>query len=116
MENYNIKIDLKKLKEVSYVKIKGRPCVLIPTDVNPELFVGQKGIYLNLAAFALRNPSQFGDTHLVKSSPDKATVDAMTDDQRADIPILGNMRPIKPAEMEADTINPADIDGDLPEA
>lgn len=116
MENYNIKIDIKKLKEVSYVKIKGRPCVLIPTDVNPELFVGQKGIYLNLAAFALRNPSQFGDTHLVKSSPDKATVDAMTDDQRADIPILGNMRPIKRAQMEADTINPADIDGDLPEA
>ena len=57
MENYNIKIDIKKLKEVSYVKIKGRTCVLIPTDVNPELFVGQKGIYLNLAAFALRNPS-----------------------------------------------------------
>ena len=52
----------------------------------------------------------------MKSSPDKATVDAMTDDQRADIPILGNMRPIKPAQMEADTINPADIDGDLPEA
>ena len=116
MENYNIKIDLKRLKEVSYVKIKGRPCVLIPTDTNPELFVGQKGIYLNLAAFALRNSSQFGDTHLVKSSPDKATVDAMTEEQRAGIPILGNMRPMKPAQMEAGTINESDIDGDLPEA
>ena len=116
MENYNIKIDIKKMKDVAFAKIKGRPCVIIPTDVNPELYVGAKGIYLNLVAFGLRTPSQFGDTHLVKSSPDKATVDAMTDDQRADIPILGNMRPIKPAQMEADTINPADIDGDLPEA
>ena len=116
MENYNIKIDIKKLKEVSYVKIKGRPCVLIPTDVNPELFVGQKGIYLNLAAFALRNPSQFGDTHLVKSSPDKAAVDAMSEDERKAIPILGNMRPMKATQMEAVAINDSEVDDDLPDA
>lgn len=116
MENYNIKIDIKKMKDVAFAKIKGRPCVIIPTDVNPELYVGAKGIYLNLVAFSLRTPSQFGDTHLVKSSPDKAAVDAMSEDERKAIPILGNMRPMKAAQMDAMTINDSDVDGDLPEA
>lgn len=116
MENYNIKIDVRKLNDVSYVKIKGRPCVVIPTDTNPEIFVGQKGIYLNLAAFTLREPSRFGDTHLVKSSPDKTVVDAMTEEQRKAIPIIGNMRPMKAVQMVAGTIDDSDIDEDLPEA
>lgn len=112
MSNYNIRIDLKKMKDVIFAKIDGRKCVVIPVDVNPEIFVGEKGIYLSLSAIELRSPSQFGDTHIVKPLLDKKAYEAMSEEQRKNQPILGNMRERRASEMAASDIPAASIDTD----
>lgn len=112
MENFSIRLDLLKFRGAKLVTAQGRRGVFIPTDVNPSIFVGGKCVYLNLSAIELREPSRFGDTHLVKGNIDKKTFDAMTEDERRSQPILGNLRPLRAPEMAA---QPVSFDDDLPE-
>lgn len=121
MSSYAIKLDLKKLNRTGLVNVKGRRCILIPVDDNKEIFVGEKGIYLNLNCIELKAPSQFGDTHLVKGNLDRDAYNALTDEERKALPILGNARPFerKQSEQPGVTIADADIapagdDDDLP--
>ncbi|MEN6388847.1 MAG: hypothetical protein ABFD04_00385 [Syntrophomonas sp.] len=69
-------------------------CLVIPIEKN-KLFVGNKGVYLDLIAFeidlAKRNKDST-DTHLVKQSFSKEVRDAMTEDQLKALPILGNLQ------------------------
>ena len=117
MSNFNIRIDLKKMKNVVFAKIDGKKCIVIPVAENPEVFVGEKGIYLSMSAIELRSPSQFGDTHLVNPLLDKKVYECMSDDQRKNLPILGNMRERRASEMAASEIPVASVDiyDDLPE-
>lgn len=126
MANFTIRINLKKLNEAGLVNIKGRDgrtrrCVVIPTDVNREIFVGEKNIYFNLTAIETREGSKFGDTHLLKGNLDKEAFDALSEEERRSQPILGNMRPLerKVQEMQAASIpdsavSAADDEDDLP--
>ena len=126
MANYSIKLDLKKMKEAGLVNIKGkdgrtRKCVVIPTDVNREIYVGNKGIYLNLTAIETKEVSKFGDSHFIKGSVDKEAFESMSKEERDSQPILGNMRAIerKVQEMQAASIpdsavSVADDEEDLP--
>lgn len=97
MDNYQLNIDLLRLQGAFVTNIKDREqtkrCVCIPID-DAGLYVGQKGCYLDLAAFQLQN-SQYGDTHCVKQSLSKQKRDAMTEEERKALPIIGNMRPIQ---------------------
>ncbi len=120
MSSYAIKVNLKTLKDTGLVNAKGRKCVLIPVDGNGEIYVGEKGIYLNLTAIEMKQASQFGDTHFLKGNLDKDAFAKLTEEERKALPIVGNMRPIErrqaeqPAEPIADgDITPAD-DEDLP--
>lgn len=126
MANYSIKLDLKKMKEAGLVNIKGkdgrtRKCVVIPTDVNHEIYVGNKGIYLNLTAIETKEVSKFGDSHFIKGSIDKEAFEALSEEERRNLPILGNMKPLerKVQEMQATSIpdaavSVADEEDDLP--
>ena len=116
MSNYNIKIDLKKMKDVVFAKVNGRKSVIIPVDVNTEIFVGEKGIYLSMSAVELRNPNQFGNTHIIKPLLDKKDYEAMSEEQRRNIPILGNMAERRASQMEASEIPSAsiEVEDDLP--
>lgn len=126
MANYSIKLDLKKMKEAGLVNIKGkdgrtRKCVVIPTDVNHEIYVGNKGIYLNLTAIETKEVSKFGDSHFIKGSIDKEAFESMSKEERDSQPILGNMKPLerKVQEMQAASIpdsavSVADEEDDLP--
>lgn len=126
MANYSIKLDLKKMKEAGLVNIKGkdgrtRKCVVIPTDVNHEIYVGNKGIYLNLTAIETKEVSKFGDSHFIKGSIDKEAFEALSEEERRNLPILGNMKPLerKVQEMQAASIpdaavSVADEEDDLP--
>lgn len=126
MANYSIKLDLKKMKEAGLVNIKGkdgrtRKCVVIPTDVNREIYVGNKGIYLNLTAIETKEVSKFGDSHFIKGSVDKEAFESMSKEERDSQPILGNMKPLerKVQEMQAASIpdaavSVADEEDDLP--
>ncbi len=116
MANYSIKLDLKKMKEAGLVNIKGkdgrtRKCVVIPTDANREIYVGNKGIYLNLTAIETKEVSKFGDSHFIKGSVDKEAFESMSKEERDSQPILGNMRALerKESKMQAAEISDANI-------
>lgn len=93
MANYSIKADLLKLKGAFVTNLKGKTatkrCLCIPID-DSGLFLGEKGCYLNMVALAMREP-KFGDSHCVKVSLDKAVMDAMTEEERNAVPILGGL-------------------------
>ena len=99
MSNLGIKVNLKKLKNVAIIDVKGRETtkrgVFIPIDDN-SIFINEKGTgyYLNLVAFEMK-AHKFDDTHLVKLSLEKEVYDAMTEEERNNQPIIGGVRPIK---------------------
>jgi hypothetical protein len=65
-----------------------------------ELFVGEKGVYLNMVAMEMQEP-KFGDTHYIKVSVDKDRYNSMTEEERKQQPILGGMR-----ILERNTLQP----------
>ena len=72
MSNQSIKINLKKFRNAALLTIPGRTakkrCICIPVDDNPEIFVGEKGVYLDLTAIEMKEPGQYGDTHFLKGN------------------------------------------------
>ena len=94
MSNISIKVNLRQLKNVikPMKKQDGSTvdCLVIPIDDN-HLFKGDKGIYLDMSAFEIKNKkTDSRDTHLIKQSLPKEVYDKLTDDQRKAMPILGN--------------------------
>lgn len=95
MANQSIKLNLLALKGAFVTNLKGKAetkqCLIIPVS-DADLYVGQKGCYLNLTAYETQN-SKYGDTHFVRQELSKDTYAALTDEQRKAIPIMGNMKP-----------------------
>ena len=94
MANISIKINLRQLKSIikPFKKKDGSmvDCVVIPVDDN-HLFKGEKGIYIDLAAFEIKNKvGDSKDTHLIKQSLPKDIYESMSEEQRRAMPILGN--------------------------
>lgn len=97
MANISFKINLKQLKHVER-EMKGQgdkmiKCLIIPLDEN-MIFQGEKGAYLNLTAIEIKDRSKFSadqkDTHLIKQDIPKEKYEAMSEEQRKAMPILGN--------------------------
>ena len=116
MKNLNIKLNLQNLHCACRFE-KGQSgmveCLIIPIEKN-YLFKGEKGIYLDLTAFELKEPKD-KRTHLVKQQLPKEVFKAMSDEEKRDTPILGDVTPFEFQESEpvssSDPINP---DDDLP--
>lgn len=94
MSNISVKINLRQLKSAVRT-MKGQngniECLVIPIAAN-NLFAGEKGVYLDLQGFELKEKkADRKDTHLVKQSLPKEVFEKMTDDQKMAMPILGNM-------------------------
>ena len=91
MGNFSIKEDLLKLKGAFITNFKGRTetkrCLVIPVDDS------EKGVYLNLTAIEMENP-QYKETHCIKQSLDKEIYEALSEEQRQSLPIIGGMRPL----------------------
>ena len=100
--NYSISINLSRLAGAVFTNLKGKTatkrCLIIPID-DAGLYAGEKGIYLNLVAYEQRD-AKYGNTHLVKRSLSKAEREAMTDEQLRAVPILGDMKEMKPATVQ----------------
>lgn len=96
MGNFSIKEDLLKLKGAFITNFKGRTetkrCLVIPVD-DSGLYVGEKGVYLNLTAIEMENP-QYKETHCIKQSLDKEIYEALSEEQRQSLPVIGGMRPL----------------------
>lgn len=96
MSNINGKINLMQLQAVR-MNMKGKngqplDCVVIPITAN-HLFVGEKGIYLDLIAFEKKTQQENNkDTHIIKQSLSKEVLQAMTEEQKQAMPILGGLR------------------------
>lgn len=93
MANYKIKIDLLKLNGAFVKDIQGetttKRCLCLPLD-DASLYAGKKGIYLNLTAFETQNP-QYGDTHYLKANLTYDQYQALSEEERKNRPIVGNM-------------------------
>lgn len=111
MANYSIKANLLKVQGAFVTNLKGktatRRCLVIDIDES-GMFLGEKGCYLNMAAIEM-NESRYGDTHCVKVSLPKETVEKMTDEERRAIPILGGMHPLQSQAQQMAV--PGQLDG-----
>ena len=115
----NIKIDLKKLANASLVNLKGKTatkrCLVIPVD-DANLFVGERGIYLDLTAYPY-NDKNGNPKHLVKQSFSKEVFHSFTEDEIKALPILGDIEPWIPKEMAAQSdmqIDESNTPDDIP--
>lgn len=116
--NYNLKLDLAKLKNVAVANINGKSgnsvkCVIIPVDYN-NIFLSEKGgIYLDFGCYELKN-EQYGQSHLVKPSLPKEIYEAMTEEERKQQPIVGSLKPIKARQAIVNETAEVEQAGDLP--
>jgi len=89
-----LKLNFTQLKH-AVRKMKGESgemdCLIIPIESN-ALYRGDKGIYLEMIAFEVKEKKDSKDTHLIKQSFSKEVRKGMTDEQLKSLPILGNMR------------------------
>jgi hypothetical protein len=86
-----LKLNLTQLKHARMKTPKGAEVIVIPITDN-SLFVGEKGIYLDIVGFEIKNPEAGKDTHLLKQSFSKENLAAMPEDVKKSLPILGNAR------------------------
>lgn len=96
-----MKIDLLKLKGAFMRNLKGstatKRCLIIPVDDCDGVFLGEKGCYLSMTAIEMREP-KFNDTHCIKVDIPKEQREAMTDEERNAVPILGGLHAIEPQQ------------------
>ncbi len=105
-QNFSMKIDLLKLKGAFMRNITSpktgvtKRCFILPVDDVEGLFLGEKGLYLSMTGIEMREP-KFSDTHCIKPDLPKEQREALTEEQKNQIPILGGMHAIeaKPATM-----------------
>src|SRR5574344_1971003 len=95
MQNFNITINLAKIKGSFITTLKGRmetkACVCIPLS---ELYVGKNNSpYLDMTAIEVKNP-QFNSTHIVKQRFSKDVYNSMTEEQRRAVPIAGSLKAV----------------------
>lgn len=89
MGNISTKINLTQLHHQMMVK-GDEEYIIMPVKKN-HFFKGEKGLYLDLQGFELKNKkTDSKDTHLVKQQLPKEVFDKMTDEQKKETPILGN--------------------------
>jgi hypothetical protein len=94
MGNISIRLNIRQLRHVER-EMKGKDgnmikVLIIPVEEN-KLFVGEKGVYLDITAIEIKNKTgDSKDTHLLKQSFSKEVYDAMTEQERLACPILGN--------------------------
>jgi hypothetical protein len=101
MSNLNIKLNLQNLVcACRFEKGAAGPveCLIIPLEKN-YLFKGEKGVYLDLTAFELKERKE-NKTHLIKQTLPKEIFKAMTDEQKRATPILGDVSVWEHTESE----------------
>lgn len=88
-------------------------CLVIPIEKN-NLFKGKSGIYLDLIAFELKEKKN-DQTHLIKQLLPKEVYENMTDEQKKNTPILGNIMVWEKKEQDSvSDMTPIDELSDLP--
>lgn len=131
MSNLSIKINLTKLPGVIFQQLTGKSgtkkdCIIIPIE-DCNLFVGEKGVYLDLTAYGYKE-QKYADTHFVKQSFSKEQIEgikelalivnpALSDTELNDVlnkanPIIGGVKPLQKAEMQPTQDSPLNPNAD----
>lgn len=107
--NFNVKINLLKLKKAAVANIKGKTaavkCLVIPIEEN-DLFVSidenkkAKAVYLDMTAWEAKN-QKYDDTHYLKQSFSKDKRESMSADELKNVPILGGLIPFETEKTNA---------------
>lgn len=117
MENFNLKLNIAAFQHVVR-KMKNKAgqsieCVILPVEGN-YMFKGDKGLYVDITAIAVKDP-KFDDTHILKQGLPKEVYEKLTDEQKKSTPIFGNMGPWKIGKNEAPiNTDSGDDSDDLP--
>lgn len=113
MANLEIKVRLMELGQ--YVSINGKSGVFIADDMDC-VFVGKKDIYLTLTAIERKNVGEDGQTHFLKPSIPTDKFKAMTQEEKQNIPIIGQIRPMGRETVKPEPVAAASVEvlGDMP--
>ena len=97
-DNFKIRVDLLKLKGSCVRNLQGQTavkrCIIIPVDDNPNIYLGEKGGYLNLTAIKMQE-EHYTETHCIKGDYPKDYREGLTREQLRELPIFGGMKPIQ---------------------
>lgn len=112
MENekldYEESLNLSKFIGSFVAEVNGKRCVCLPIKEG-RIFEGKAGNYLNLKV--VDHPNDWGHTHFVTYRKTK-------DDKDAQLPIVGNLKPInyekRTEEQQQPANNATDTEDDLP--
>lgn len=113
--NYSAKLNLLRLPAAKMMNVGGETCVVINAN-RCDLFLTAdetgkpKGAFLDLAIFEQKEPSKYGDTHLIKQSHSKEWNEARSDEERKAEPIIGNVKPFGKRTVEASELPAADTE------
>lgn len=105
--NYQLKFDIKKLNKAFIYSIQGKKekveCICIPVT---EFFKGKpdkdgkEPYYCTVEIKEKKTVGQYGDTHLAVQNLEKESYKLLTDEQKKNLPILGNFQPSKFGNVE----------------
>ena len=87
-------LQLHAVRKMITGKLGAVECLVIPIEKN-KLFVGEKGVYLDLIAFEIdptKRNADNKDSHLVKQSFSKEVREEMGEEVLKSLPILGNLQ------------------------
>lgn len=91
-------LNLSLLQNTATVTLKGKNCLVIPIDDNPALFVGKKGVYLDISVVETPD-SQYGHSHYVRANVGSSRRNGYSKEElKALSPILGNLKPYAASE------------------
>lgn len=97
MQNFDIKLNLQGLRGAFTTNIKGKSetkrCLVIPID-DANLFVGEKGCYANFTAVEMKEV-KYDNTHILRQQFDKEFYEKLSDEDKKQIPIVGQMKPLE---------------------
>lgn len=116
MSNLQIKVNLTKVPGAHFITLNGQKgltkCIVMPVE-DCNLYVGEKGVYLDLTAYQYKD-QKYVDTHFIKPNLPKEVFEAMTKEQQDAIDICGGVKPIQPKQMataESSEFVPAAVEG-----
>lgn len=120
-KNLLISVQLTRLNRVGRITLNDRngnkvDCLAIPIELNNLSVSNSNEIYLNLVGWE-SDKLKDGQTHLLKQSLSKEIVERMSEDDKKNMPIMGNVAPMKKKEtpMEVYSYGAAPVPAPTPD-
>lgn len=104
MNNAEVRVNLTELGG-SLAMVNGKKVVVLPAEKDC-IYIGTKGVYLNMTAIARKEVKEDGQTHFLKPSIPYDKFKELTQEQKQMIPIVGHIK----EKQEKARVQPQPID------